>query len=111
MPWEGRATALEPDRPHIVRAHPKINPRYCDFRVSVGIVGLVGLAMVCERELGIVLDKSSQTSNWSRRPLDADQLRYATLDAEVLLALHEHFSDDRAWTGTHQSDSRRGSGA
>jgi ATP-dependent Lhr-like helicase len=47
------------------------------------------LAMVCERELGIVLDKSSQTSNWSRRPLDADQLRYAALDAEVLLALHE----------------------
>jgi hypothetical protein len=53
------------------------------------------LAMVCERELGIALDKSSQTSNWSRRPLDADQLRYATLDAEVLLALHERFLDDR----------------
>jgi ATP-dependent Lhr-like helicase len=70
-----------------------------------------GLAMVCERELGIALDKSSQTSNWGRRPLDADQLRYATLDAEVLLALHDHFSDDRAWTRTDQSDSRRGSGA
>lgn len=51
------------------------------------------LAMVCERELGIVLDKSSQTSNWSRRPLDADQLRYAALDAEVLLALHARFKD------------------
>ncbi len=51
------------------------------------------LAMVCERELGIVLDKSSQTSNWSRRPLDGDQLRYAALDAEVLLALHERFKD------------------
>ena len=51
------------------------------------------LSMVCERELGIVLDKSSQTSNWSRRPLDADQLRYAALDAELLLALHERFKD------------------
>ena len=51
------------------------------------------LAMVCERELGIVLNKSSQTSNWSRRPLDGDQLRYAALDAEVLLALHERFKD------------------
>lgn len=50
------------------------------------------LAMVCERELGIVLDKASQTSNWSTRPLDADQLRYAALDAEVLLALHERLS-------------------
>ena len=47
-----------------------------------------GLAMVCERELGFTLDKGEQTSNWSRRPLDAEQLRYAALDAEVLLALH-----------------------
>jgi ATP-dependent Lhr-like helicase len=47
--------------------------------------------MVCERELGITLDKASQTSNWGRRPLDADQLRYAALDAEVLLALHARF--------------------
>ncbi len=50
------------------------------------------LAMVCERELGIVLDKSSQMSNWSRRPLDAEQLRYAALDAEVLLALYERLA-------------------
>lgn len=50
------------------------------------------LAMVCERELGIVLDKTAQSSNWSRRPLDAEQLKYAALDAEVLLALHERFS-------------------
>jgi len=32
--------------------------------------------------------KSQQTSNWSRRPLDADQLRYAALDTEVLLDLY-----------------------
>ncbi|WP_437637206.1 DEAD/DEAH box helicase [Sorangium sp. So ce854] len=51
------------------------------------------LAMVCERELGIVLDKTSQTSNWSRRPLDVDQLKYAALDAEVLLALYERFNE------------------
>jgi ribonuclease D len=47
--------------------------------------------MVCERELGISLDKSSQTSNWSRRPLDADRLRYAAFDAEVLLGLYDRF--------------------
>lgn len=51
------------------------------------------LAMVCERELGVALDKGEQTSNWSRRPLDADQLKYAALDAEILLALHERFKD------------------
>jgi hypothetical protein len=36
---------------------------------GVDALGGHSLAMVCERELGIVLDKSSQTSNWSRRPL------------------------------------------
>ena len=55
--------------------------------------------MVCERELGIALDKSSQTSNWSRRPLNGDQLRYAALDAELLLALHDRFR-----TPSHLSD-------
>jgi ATP-dependent Lhr-like helicase len=52
------------------------------------VLGGHSLATVCERELGFTLDKSEQTSNWSRRPLDAEQLRYAALDAEVLLLLH-----------------------
>ena len=55
-----------------------------------------GLAMVCERELGVSLDKGEQTSNWSRRPLDADQLRYAALDAEVLLALFDRLATSAA---------------
>ncbi len=58
---------------------------------GVDALGGHGLAMVCERELGISLDKAEQTSNWSRRPLDADQLSYAALDAEVLLALYDRF--------------------
>ncbi|TVQ93962.1 MAG: DEAD/DEAH box helicase, partial [Deltaproteobacteria bacterium] len=47
------------------------------------------LAVVCERELGITLDKRQQTSDWSRRPLSARQTAYAALDAEVLLGLGE----------------------
>ena len=49
------------------------------------------LAKVCERELGAFLDKSQQTSDWSRRPLDSEQLQYAALDAKVLLILHHRF--------------------
>lgn len=45
------------------------------------------LAAVCERELGEELDKREQCSNWRRRPLTAEQLAYAALDAEVLLRL------------------------
>lgn len=47
------------------------------------------LAAVCERELGVSLDKTEQTSNWARRPLSAAQLEYAAADAEVLLPLYE----------------------
>jgi ribonuclease D len=52
------------------------------------------LAAVCEREIQASLDESQQTSNWSRRPLDPGKLRYAALDAEVLLRLYERFARD-----------------
>ena len=49
------------------------------------------LAACCRRELGLELDKSEQTSDWTRRPLTARQLAYAALDVEVLIALHGRF--------------------
>ena len=42
------------------------------------------LRTVCERELGIELDKSEQKSDWARRPLTRRQRAYAALDVEVL---------------------------
>jgi ATP-dependent Lhr-like helicase len=51
------------------------------------IEGGHGLKAVCARELGVHLDKSEQTSNWTRRPLSERQLAYAAVDAEVLLSL------------------------
>lgn len=46
---------------------------------------------VCERELGIFLDKTLQTSDWTVRPLSLEQLRYAAIDAEVMIPLHDIF--------------------
>jgi ribonuclease D len=46
------------------------------------------LAAVVERELGVWLDKTQQTSDWRRRPLTEEQVRYAALDAEVLLDVY-----------------------
>lgn len=46
---------------------------------------------VCERELGIYLDKTLQTSDWTLRPLSEAQLAYAAIDAEVLVELHRVF--------------------
>ncbi len=47
-----------------------------------------GLAAVCAREIGLVLGKSQQTRDWTRRPLSEAQAAYAALDAEVPLRLH-----------------------
>jgi ATP-dependent Lhr-like helicase len=52
------------------------------------------LAAVCKRELGRSLDKTEQTSDWTRRPLSERQIAYAALDGEVLLALHERFKGE-----------------
>jgi ribonuclease D len=51
-----------------------------------------GLAAVCERELGRTVDKTEQTSDWTRRPLSERQVAYAALDGEVLLDLHARFT-------------------
>lgn len=60
--------------------------------VSVPAHGGHSLAMVCERELGLLLDNCEQTSDWTRRPLSAAQLAYAALDVEVLLELRRVFA-------------------
>jgi ATP-dependent helicase Lhr and Lhr-like helicase len=58
-----------------------------------GDAGGHSLAEVCARELGVKLDKSEQTGDWTRRPLTESQVTYAALDAEVLLRLHSHFEE------------------
>ncbi len=58
------------------------------------ILGGHGLASVCERELGLLLDKSEQTSDWRKRPLSGRQLDYAALDVEVLVQLMAVFQED-----------------
>ena len=42
-----------------------------------------------ERKLGISLDKKETRSNWIRRPLSDEQLKYAALDVEYLLHIYE----------------------
>ena len=49
------------------------------------------LGEVCERELGIYLDKSLQASDWTSRPLTQGQRDYAAADAEVLLQIYRLF--------------------
>ena len=60
-----------------------------DTRVAAAALGYesVGLAGVLERHFDVVLDKKQQLSDWSKRPLTDDQIRYARLDTHYLVEL------------------------
>lgn len=45
-----------------------------------------------KKSFGITLSKKETRSNWLRRPLSDDQLKYASLDVEYLIHLYEEMS-------------------
>ena len=53
------------------------------------------LLAVARRELDVALDKGSQLSDWTQRPLTAEQIAYAALDVEVLVDLYRAFEPVR----------------
>jgi ribonuclease D len=62
-----------------------------DTQVASAFVShsLPGLAALVERHYGVKLPKGDRLTDWLRRPLAADQRRYAAADVEYLLGLHE----------------------
>ncbi len=63
------------------------------------------LARMCKRDLGIILMKEEQLSDWSQEKLTNSQLRYAATDAIVTYMLYEHWvtttteaQKEAAWT-------------
>ena len=56
-------------------------------RAKTGRGDLVGLSTVVKRHFGAPLDKTEQCSAWCQRPLSTNQIRYAALDALVLVDL------------------------
>jgi ribonuclease D len=60
------------------------------------------LATLAHRHLGVQLDKSWQTSDWSRRPLSEAQLLYAASDAIIALELF-YYQQQRGLNGTYES--------
>lgn len=59
-------------------------------------VGGHSLRAVVWRELERDLDKSQQLSDWRTRPLCAAQVKYAALDAEILLSLYDRLRNAEA---------------
>ena len=48
----------------------------------------LGLNALCRLLLGKALDKSEQASEWGQRPLNEDQVRYASLDVACLVSIY-----------------------
>jgi ATP-dependent Lhr-like helicase len=53
------------------------------------LAGGHSLLAVARRELDLVIDKRPQTSDWTARPLSAEQQDYASLDVELLVRLYD----------------------
>ncbi len=49
----------------------------------------LGLSALMEKLLGVVHSKHRQRDDWSRRPLDGQQLQYAAMDTHHLLAIRD----------------------
>lgn len=64
----------------------QIGALFCGYRTS-------SLGKLVEGFLGVQLDKSSQLSDWTRRPLPPDDLRYAASDVAHLLELRDALLD------------------
>ena len=64
---------------------------YFDTQDAAALIGMpeqVGYGVLVKRLLGKDLDKADRFTDWSRRPLDASQLRYAADDVIWLLQLY-----------------------
>lgn len=66
-------------------------PRLFDTMAAARRLGRAGLGLsaLVESQFGVRLSKSSQRSDWGRRPLTREQIAYAALDTHFLLPLRD----------------------
>jgi ribonuclease D len=85
------AHAAEQDLAILERACGRGPARLFDTQVAAGFVGLgaPSLVSLAERLLNARLGKGDRLTDWTRRPLSAEQRTYAAADVEYLLALHD----------------------
>jgi ribonuclease D len=72
-----------------------------DSMIAAQLLGMeqVGLAALVERFFGVTIGKAGQKSDWSRRPLSAEQLRYAANDTRFLERLADRLGTELSERG------------
>jgi ribonuclease D len=68
-----------------------------DTQIAAALAGMpaqIGYADLVRRALGVELDKSHTRTDWSRRPLTAEQIAYALDDVRYLLPLKTHLESE-----------------
>ena len=85
------AHAAEQDLAIMTRACGRGPTHLFDTQVAAGFIGLgaPSLASLVERLLDVRLTKGDRLTDWTRRPLTADQRIYAAADVEFLVELHD----------------------
>jgi len=69
---------------------------FFDTQIAAAMVGYgaqIAYANLVQRLHGTKLAKAHTFTNWSARPLSADQIAYALEDVEFLLSIHTHLQD------------------
>ena len=87
-------------------------PRLFDTMVAARRLGRpgLGLSALVEAKFGVRMSKAHQRSDWGRRPLSREQLVYASLDTQFLLAIAEEFKAElaaRDLTGQAEAEFQR----
>ena len=82
----------------MMRASMGFRPRgeVYDTMIAAQLLGFeqIGLAALVERFFEIMIGKAGQKSDWSRRPLRENQMRYAVNDTRFLERLAERVGDE-----------------
>jgi ribonuclease D len=74
----------------------KLPKKVFDLQVAAGFVGLdypISLSRLARATVGVVLRKSQTLTDWRRRPLSTDQVRYAANDVLYLPAICRSLTD------------------
>ena len=76
-----------------------------DTQLAAGFVGMdypASLGTLVQRIVGKTLSKGETRTNWNRRPLTEDQIRYALQDVTDLFAMHDRLSQKAKKLGRHE---------